>query len=413
MKVIFVHNRYQSLGGEDLAAKVEREILQRHGHTVDLFEADNAEIVGLAGKAKAALGTVYSPDSRRKLAERIRSLKPNIVHVLNFFPLLSPSVHYACREAGVPVVQKISNFRLICPGALLLRDGRVCEDCVGRSVPWPGVLHACYRDSRAGSAVVATMLATHHLLGTWKKAVDAYIARTNFSREKLIEGGLPAERISIVPSFAPDPGEPSNGNGRFAFFAGRLSPEKGITTLLQAWERLDGAIPLKVAGDGPLKEEVARYAARGCVEYLGSLTRGQVQALMREAALLVFPSVCYENFPLSIVEAFAGGVPVVASKLGAMGEIIEDRRTGLLFKPGDPEDLAATVEWAVRHPEQMARMRREARAEYLAKYTPERNYELLMQIYCRIADEKIPANAALQVSETEAPRTNILDKERI
>jgi glycosyltransferase involved in cell wall biosynthesis len=385
MKILFAHNRYQQLGGEDLAAKVERELLERHGHTVDLFEADNAEIVGFAGKARAALGTVYSSTSKKRLAARIQSSKPSVVHVLNFFPLLSPSIHYACREAGVPVVQKISNFRLICPSALLLRDGRICEDCVGKIIPWPGVLHACYRNGRAGSAVVATMLATHRLLGTWEKVVDAYIARTNFSRDKLIEGGLPAGKISIIPSFAPDPGCSGDGSGRFALFAGRLSPEKGIETLLSAWDRLNGSSPrLKVAGDGPLREEVTRRAAGGGrVEYLGALPRQEVQALMREAAFLVFPSVCYENFPLSIVEAFASGLPVVASGMGAMAEIIDSERTGLHFHPGDPEDLATKIEWAANHPAEMARMRREARSEYLLKYTPERNYQLLVELYDR------------------------------
>lgn len=395
MRILFAHNRYQNLGGEDLAAKVEMELLERHGHTVDLLEVDNAEIVGFAGRAKAALGAVYSPISKKRLAARIESFEPSIVHIFNFFPLLSPSIHYACREAGVPVVQKISNFRLICPSGLLLREGRVCEDCVGKIIPWPGVLHACYRDSRAGSAVVATMLATHRLLGTWEKVVDAYIARTSFSRDKLIEGGLPADKIAIIPSFAPDPGSSGDGSGRFALFAGRLSPEKGIATLLSAWDRLNGLpFRLKVAGDGPLRKEVTRRAAGGRIEYLGVLSREEVQALMREAAFLVFPSVCYENFPLAIVEAFASGLPVVASRLGAMAEIIEDGRTGLHFRPGDPEDLATKIEWVAGHLAEMARMRCEARAEYLLRYTPERNYQLLMEIYDRAIRTRFSLSAA-------------------
>jgi len=382
MRILFAHNRYQNLSGEDLAATVEMELLKSHGHSIDLFEVDNAEIVGPVSKVKTALGTVYSPGSRKKLAARIRSFKPAVVHVFNFFPLLSPSIHYACQETGVPVVQKISNFRLICPGALLLRQGRVCEECIGKAFAWPGVLHGCYRESHAGSAVVATMLATHRLLHTWEKAVDAYIARTNFSRGKLIEGGLPPDKIAVVPSFAPDPGTPVAESGGFAFFAGRLTPEKGIATLLSAWDRLKGSsLSLKVAGDGPLRDEVTRRACTGGVEYLGALPRNEVQTLMRQAAFLVFPSVCYENFPLSIVEAFAAGRPVVASRTGAMGEIIEDGHTGLHFRAGDPEDLATKIEWASGHLMELSRMGREARAEYLLKYTPERNYQLLVQLY--------------------------------
>ena len=388
MKILCVHNRYQHLGGEDLAAKVEMQLLESHGHTVELFEADNAAIVGVSAQLKAALGTVYSPSAKKRFAAKIRSYEPDLVHVFNFFPLLSPSIHYACREAGVPVIQKISNFRLLCPSALLLREGRVCEDCVGKLVPWPGVLHGCYRDSRVGSAVVATMLATHRLMGTWEKVVDGYIARTNFSRDKLVQGGLPAGKIDIIPSFAHDPGDPSDsreGNGGFALFAGRLTPEKGIATLLSAWDRLKGVpIRLKVVGGGPLSGEVARRSAGGNVDYLGELSRAEVQSLMGEAAFLVFPSACYENFPLAIVEAFAAGVPVIASRLGAMEEIVEDGRTGLHFTPSDAEDLAGKVEWAWRHPKETKEMGRNARAEYLAKYTPERNYQLMMQMYERV-----------------------------
>jgi glycosyltransferase involved in cell wall biosynthesis len=384
MKILFVHNRYQDLGGEDLATKVEMELVEKHGHTIDLFEVNNADITGFAETVKAALGTVYSPSAKRRLAERIASFRPDLVHVFNFFPLLSPSIHYACREASVPVVQKLSNFRLICPNALLMREGRACEDCVGKLIPWPGIVHACYRDSPTGSTVVATMLAAHRFLGTWDKAVDAYIARTNFSRGKLIEGGLPARKIAIIPSFASDYGASGDGNGRFALFAGRLSSEKGITTLLSALDRLNG-LPLrvKVAGDGPLRQEVTRRMDGGRVEYLGALPRQEVQVLMRQAAFLVYPSVCYENFPLSIVEAFSSGVPVVASGIGAMAEIIEDGRTGLHFRVGDPEDLATKIEWVAAHPAEMKRMRREARAEYLLKYTAERNYQLLAELYDR------------------------------
>jgi glycosyltransferase involved in cell wall biosynthesis len=236
------------------------------------------------------------------------------------------------------------------------------------------------------------MLATHRLLGTWNKAVDGYIARTNFSRSKLIEGGLPAAKIAIIPSFAPDPGSRGDGSGRFAFFAGRLSPEKGIATLLSAWDRLDDPpLCLKVAGDGPLRDEVMRRADGRRVEYLGSLSRKEVQSLMRDAAVLIFPSDCYENFPLSIVEAFAGGVPVVASRIGAMAEIIEDGRTGLHFRAGDAEDLAAKVEWLMGHADELSVMRRECRAEYLAKYTPERNYQMLMELYCSLTENATPA----------------------
>lgn len=388
MRILIAHNRYKNLGGETVAANAEIGLLKDHGHAVDVLEADNAQIAGLTREFKAALEAPYSSARKRCMAARIAEFKPDLVHVHNFFPLLSPAIYYACNEARVPIVQTLHNYRIICPSALLFRSGRPCEDCVGKVFAWPGVLHACYRGSRLGTASVAAMAGAHHWLGTWRNRIDCFIALTNFSRRKLIEGGLPAHKIVVKPNFAPDPERARGGQKGFAFFAGRLSLEKGILTVLSAWKQSDNAVPLKIAGDGPLKNEVIRRATDERVQYLGALSRDRVQELMCEASFLVFPSLCYENFPLSIVEAFACGLPVIASRLGAMEEIVEDQRTGLHFRPGDAQDLAAKIDWVVNHPADTALMRQEARAEYLVKYTPERNLDLLMQIYGRVIEAK-------------------------
>jgi glycosyltransferase involved in cell wall biosynthesis len=389
--VLQLHNQYRQAGGEDVVVRAERELLENQGNRVDLLEMDNAAIRGFAGQVEAALGAIYSRSAKDRAAARIAEFQPDVVHVHNFFPLLSPSIYYACREAGVPVVQTLHNYRTICPNARLLRDGRICEDCVGR-IPWPGVLHACYRDSRVGSATVAAMIAVHRHVGTWKNAVDVFVALTDFCRDKFIEGGMPARKIVIKPNFVPDPGSSGDGGG-FALFVGRLSPEKGIATLLSAWERTDSGITLKVAGDGPLAEELARRSARGCIEYLGAQPHEKVLELARDAAFLVFPSTWYEGLPMVIVEAFSVGLPVIASNLGSMVSLVANGRTGLHFRAGDAADLAAKVDWAVAHPEEIARMRREARVEYLAKYTPDRNYDILMQIYGRAIHAKFRSAA--------------------
>ena len=394
MRLMLIHNHYKKPGGEDVVVQAEGELLRKYGHTIDLFEADNAEIVGLARKVRASVGTIYSPGAKTSVAVRIAAFQPDVVHVHNFFPLLSPSIYYACREAGVPVVQTLHNYRLICPNAQLLRDGRVCEDCVGKNVPWPGVLHACYRGSRVGSAAVATMLATHRFLGTWENVVDAFIALTDFSRDKLVQGGLPAEKIAVKPNFVAD-SSPGDGRGGFALFVGRLSQEKGIELLLAAWKRSRPAAPLKVVGDGPLAGRVADLARDCGAECMGHLPGARVRQLMGQASFLIVPSLCYENFPMAIAEAFAAGLPVVAAGHGGMASLVEHGRTGLHFRPGDAEDLAAKIEWAAGHPEEMARMRGEARAEYLAKYTPERNYQMLMEIYDRVTGGKVSARAGV------------------
>lgn len=387
VKVFILHNRYQLRGGEDESTDLEVALLHARGHMVDFLEVDNRAIAGRQAW-RAGLQAVWAPSSYRAVRNRLQAERFDVVHVQNFFPLLSPAVLHAARAASVPVVLALRNYRLLCPNALFFRDGRVCEDCLGRLVPWPGVLHRCYRGSRAATGAVATMLVTHRLLRTWQRTVDVFIALTEFARRKFIEGGLPADRIVVKPNFVdPDPG-PGPHDGGYALFAGRLSVEKGVRTLLAAWERLGPGIPLKIAGDGPLAGEVARACERNPqIEWLGAQPLDRVHALMGAAALVIAPSEWYETFGRVIVEAYAKGTPVVASDLGAMAELVEDGRTGLRFRPGDPGDLAAKVEWAWMHRRELAEMGREARREYEEKYTAERNYEQLMAIY-RMAIER-------------------------
>jgi glycosyltransferase involved in cell wall biosynthesis len=382
MKILLVHNRYQIAGGEDTVVQAEKSMLETHGHEVALLESDNADISGGVGRLQAAMGAVYSRRGKRRVASELARFRPDVMHVHNFFPLFSPSIYSAAREAGVAVVQTLHNYRLVCPNALLFRDGHVCEDCVGRAVPLPGVVHACYRGSRLATAPVVAMLAVHRALGTWTNMVDAYIALTEFSRQKLIEGGVPAEKIFAKPNFVHPCPVVGDGQGGYALFAGRLSEEKGISTLLAAWKQIAEQIPLKMVGNGPLAQMVqsATKQSRG-IEWLGQVSREQTLDLMRHATLLIFPSIVYETFGMSIVEAFAVGLPVVASDLGAMSSLIQHRRTGLHFRAGDADDLVAQVRYARTHPAEFQEMRLAARKEFETKYTAERNHEMLLNIY--------------------------------
>ena len=384
MKILIVHNRYIQPGGEDAVFGAEVSLLRKNKHKVSIFIEDNFKLKKI-NSLKIAIETIWSKNSLTEIQKLIKKEKPNVVHFHNTFLRISPSAYYACKDAGVPVVQTLHNYRLICPGALLFRKGRVCEQCVGKAIPWPGVLHGCWRNSRAGTALVATMLVVHRLLKTWTEKVNIYIALTEFARKKFIEGGLPAEKIVVKPNFVePDPGVKDCKVGDYVLFVGRLSQEKGLFTLLKAWKLVKN-IPLKIVGDGSLRESLENFVncanLNGKVEFLGRCSRKEVIQLMHKARFLVFPAEVYENFPMSIAEAFACGLPVVASKLGAMAEIAENGRTGLYFNAGDPEDLATKVEWAWTHPQEIAEMGREARKEYEAKYTAERNYEILMEIY--------------------------------
>jgi len=384
MHILLIHNYYTQHGGEDVVFESEKLLLERYGHKVITFTEDNAKL-SKVNPLKIAVNAVWSREAQRKILKLIEEKKPNVVHFHNTFLRISPAAYYVVKKKGIPVVQTLHNYRVICPGSLLMRNGHVCENCLKKRVPWPGVIHGCWRNSKAGTAIVATMLVVHRLLKTWAEKVDVYIALTEFARRKFIEGGLPAEKIVVKPNFVyPDPGSGEH-KGNFALFVGRFSKEKGVRTLLSAWRLLKG-IPLKIVGDGPLMAEVKEHVERErlVIEVLGWRPREEVFALMQAASFLLFPSEWYEGFPMAIAEAFACGLPVIASKLGAMAEIIEDGRTGLLFEPKNPEDLAAKVEWLLSHPQELAWMSKEARAEYEAKYTAERNYEMLMAIYHRV-----------------------------
>ncbi len=371
--ILAVHNFYRQAGGEDEVYRGETELLANHGHSVIRYEEDNARIHG--GWATGFSAT-WNAASYRRIKAAAREHRPDVAHIYNTFPLISPSAYYALRSEGVPIVQKLSNFRLLCPGANLVRNGKVCEQCIERGSFLPAISHRCYRGSLPATIAVSSMLAVHGAMGTWRNLVDVFVAHTEFARRKFIEGGLPGDRIVVKPHMiSPDPGV-GEGRGAYALFVGRLSEEKGVRTLLEAWRKLH-EIPLLVVGDGPL----GRMAELPGVTWLGELPRQQVFELMKNAHLVVVPSVCYEIGPLTVLEAFACGVPVIASNLGSMAERVEHGVNGLLFRPGDADDLAQQVRWALGHPDQWAAMRVEARREFERKYTADRSYRLLMDIY--------------------------------
>lgn len=379
-----VHNHYQQPGGEDQVFASEAHLLETYGHQVVSYAVYNDQVEVLNPIVLAA-NTVWNRSAYCELRSLIRRERPQIAHFHNTLPLISPAAYYAAAAEGVPVVQTLHNYRLLCANGVLFRDSHVCEECLGKSVPWPGVVHACYRGSRAATGVVATMLTLHRTLRTWTNVVDMYIVLTEFARQKFIQGGLQPEKLVVKSNFVHyDPGF-GEGLGGYALFVGRLSPEKGIGTLLASWEQLGKKIPLKIVGDGPLASQVAEVVRRvPGVEWLGQKPVEEVYTLMGGASMLILPSEWYETFGRVAIEAFAKGTPVITANIGAIAELVEPDRTGLHFHPGDPEDLATQVEWTLRHPAELAKMRQEARAEYKAKYTAEQNYRLLMEIYERV-----------------------------
>jgi glycosyltransferase involved in cell wall biosynthesis len=383
MNVLLVHNFYQQPGGEDQVFADEGKLLEARGHTVARFTMDNDAIDGM-GKLKLARKTIWNTDARRKLCEAARAIKADMVHFHNTFPLISPAGYYGAHDAGAAVVQTLHNYRLLCPAATFYREGQVCEKCLGRAVPTPAVRYKCYRNSRVASAAIASMLTFHRVKGTWQHQVDRYIALTEFARQKYAAGGLPAERIVVKPNFVdPDPGLGA-GDSNFVLFVGRLTDEKGISTLLKAWNHLvekHGAV-LKIIGDGPLRQVVESAAQQDrSIEFLGRRPPTEVYDIMGDAQMLIFPSQWFEGQPRTIIEAFAKGTPVIASRLGSMPEMVQHASSGLLFEPGNHVDLAGQMQLLLNDPESTRRMRAQARAQFELHYTAAQNYAALIRCY--------------------------------
>jgi glycosyltransferase involved in cell wall biosynthesis len=406
MKILTVHNYYKFGGGEDEVFRREKQLLISKGHEVVEYTRHNDEITrcGLLKAASLAGRTVWAFDSHRDISKLLEKERPHVAHFHNTFPLISPSAYYACAAAGVPVVQTLHNSRLVCPAGTLYRDGRPCDDCAGRTFAWPAIQYGCYQESRVRSAVAASMAAAHRGLGTWELKVDRYVVFSDFYRKLFIGAGVAPEKIALKPHFVDcDPGV-RKSRGEYALFIGRLVPEKGIRTLLTAWHGLQD-IPLKIRGEGPLGETVnaSVEATDSRITLVPRPEREELFELIKGARFLVWPSEGYnETFGLVAIEAFACGVPVLASRIGVAREIVRDGYTGLHFRPGDPSDLAEKAAWAWRHPNELQRMGEMARAEFEAKYTKERNYTVLMDIYERVVRELESSQSILAPAVTES-----------
>lgn len=377
-RVLIVQNHCVGFGGDDVVVANESALLASKGHEVSLWTLSNNELKGMVRVFDAAWHLAYNRATRDALARHIAGFRPDVMHCHNLFPRITLSAYDAAAQCGVPVVQTLHDFRSVCcANAFLYRDGKVCERCVEGSPYW-GAWFRCHRGSRLGSLFVAHALDVHRRAGTLQRKVQRFIALSQASRCKFIEAGLPPQRVVIKPNFTVDPGRPPQLVRDGALFVGRLSPEKGITTLAEAWKHID--YPLDVLGTGP-SAQTLRHMASGTVILHGHRSAAEVTLAMRRACFLVMPSLWLEGFPMVIAEAFANGLPIVASRIGTLAETINDGITGLHFRAGDAADLARKVEWAITHPECMAEMGTAARKRFEKLYGAEPNYRLLMRIY--------------------------------
>ncbi|QDY85906.1 glycosyltransferase family 4 protein [Paenibacillus polymyxa] len=390
-KVLIIHNFYQQSGGEDKVVEQESAMLRSRGIETEHYYVHNDSIQskGLANMAKLAVEAAWSFPEFKRIKELLLRVKPDVVHVHNFFPVISPSVYHACERLGIPVVQTLHNYRLICPAATFMRGNEVCEKCLHGSL-LHSIRHGCYRGSQLQTIPVAAMIKFNELIGTWQHKVSRYIALTEFARDKFAESGLPLDRIAVKPNFIHHQAVKAkyDSNDRYLLFVGRISAEKGVRNLLQAWSQLENrdGLRLLIIGDGPEKAELAAAYPQEDIRFLGKQDGDTVLDCMSRAMYVMVPSIWYEGFPMTIVESYSVGTPVLCSRIGALEEVVEDGVTGFHFQHDDLGNIKTVIRHAVAYEDYTA-MRQKVAENYAAHYTEEVNVKQLLAIYSEAMEE--------------------------
>jgi len=393
LRCLFLHNYYQHAGGEDLSMSSEISILRRGGHTVELLKWHNDSIEDLSKIKKIALSweTTWNTSSSKRVTQALRDFNSDLLHVQNFFPIASPSVYSAAHRLNIPVIQHLRNFRLGCLNSYLYRKGKVCEDCLGRN-PWRGVVRRCYRKSLPASASVWHMLTFHRFRKTWNHDVEAFITPSQFAATKLVEIGVPANKLYVKPNFIEDPLSdsliPASPEIPTFLFVGRLSDEKGVMLLLKAWKLLNKRDwKLVIAGSGPELDTLKSFSKEHeltNVEFTGRVQPQQLVKMVQSSTALLVPSQWYETFGRVVIEAFACGRPVIASNIGALAELVQDNVNGFLIEPGSESAWTESIRWCGNNQLSVGQMGLTARALYLKKFTPQKNYQQMIDIYRRV-----------------------------
>ena len=385
MKVLVVHNRYKDRTGEDSVFDREVSLLRAHSNQVDIWTVDNRAVkAGTAlEKISLAKSTIWSRKANKELSEKLLVAKPDIVHVHNTLPLLSPSIFHACHRANIPVVHTLHNYRLICPSNTLFRDGQICEKCVSGTL-LNSVRYGCYRSSRTQTAAVAAMLQYHRWINTWSHRIDGYIALSEFQKTKIVASGIAEDKIYIKPNFIESiPQETTKVEfGSYYLFVGRLIDEKGVRLLIEGYKKANSKYPLIIMGPGYLQEMVTQAALEDeRIKYVGIQSKEDVLSWMKGAIALLFPSVWHECSPMTILEAFSCSLPVICSSLGALLDMVEHQKTGYIFSPASAKELTEAIIWVENNKQSWLFLKQHIIQRISTTYFKEENYKRLIQIY--------------------------------
>lgn len=387
MKILLVHNFYgsEAPSGENQVFEAEKNLLIDKGHEVEVFTRSSDEIrnKGLFGILRGALSVIWNPFSKIAIQKKINKFKPDIVHVHNTFPLISPSIFYFFNKK-IPKVLTLHNYRLLCSAGIPMRNNSVCTQCIDKKSILPALKYKCYRKSRLATLPIALNIEFHRIIGTWETKVDAFIVLSDFQKKKLSAGGINSSKIHVKPNFyaGKPPLVPYNIRSNYAVFVGRLSDEKGIKTLVDAWVKWGNNAPeLRIVGDGPLNSNLQLLAKNVNIKFLGQVSFEHTQFQISRSKLLILPSECYEGFPMVIREAFALGTPVAVSNLGPLPTIVKDNVNGVIFEPWQPDSLLNVVKHLWNSPDELSILSKGARTSFETLYNEEANYIGLTNIY--------------------------------
>jgi len=402
MIILQIHSFYEVRGGEDGVVESEKQLLEKNGHTVLTFYKYNSSLLN-KNKFLVAINSIWNIKIFHELNSFLKKNKPDVVHCHNTFPLISPAIYWACARESIPVVQTLHNYRLLCPSAILFFKGEIYESSIGKLFPWQAVKDRVYRNSRSGTLVVAFMLFFHRIIGTWKNKVTLYIALTQFQKEKMIEGGIKSSKIVLKGNFLNDEflsniknnqlREIKKQYGSYCIFVGRISFEKGYKELVMAWNEFlirntDTNKKLIIIGDGPnfrdLVNLIEEFDMKDSIILLGKRDKIEVLSFISCSEFLILPSIWYEGFPLTIIEAFASGKPVLASKIGAIPDIIVNKENGLIFEKGDIFDMSNSIRWAFENHDKINEMGKSARKSYIEKYSNDIALKNLVSTYNKV-----------------------------
>ncbi|MBL4710014.1 MAG: glycosyltransferase family 4 protein [Flavobacteriales bacterium] len=375
MKIIQAHNFYQLSGGEDTVVAGERALLEEKGHQVIPYYKHNNLLKGsFKEKLKLINSTSWSKATFNEMDALLKEYKPDVCHVHNFLPLISPSIYDACIKNDVPVVQTLHNYRLICANGLFSREGKVCEDCLTQS-PMGSVMKKCYRNSALQTYIVANMLLQHNKKGTWSNKVDKFICVTEFAKNKFIQHGIPESKLSVKPNFV-STRLVKEKKEDYLVYVGRLEKEKGVDLIMKIAASV--SIKIKMLGEGVLASELSRISN---VELIGQKAHAETVDYIANAKALLFPSILYEGMPMTILEAFSVNTPVIATDIGAMKSMIEHQRTGLLFPLNSQNAFLEAIKFILENENKMKEISNFAYEEFKLKYSKESNYRMLNLLY--------------------------------